>query len=163
MWKPLHSAVANNFSQDTVSKHLQITDAMISSTSAAIPIAIGHKPGTFGRITNGGWSPPFRERLKTGMYCPLFDGLPGARRKDWLKRLQVEDIIPQNSLREWAREARKSGPKKQKGRADCSGRGLLNFNPGDDLRSHTVARAVSSAQRGLTSVFGMGTGVTLAV
>jgi len=39
----------------------------------------------------------------------------------------------------------------------------LNFNPGDDLRSHTVARAVSSAQRGLTSVFGMGTGVTLAV
>jgi hypothetical protein len=41
--------------------------------------------------------------------------------------------------------------------------GLLNFNPGDDLRSHTVARAVSSARRGLTSVFGMGTGVTLAV
>jgi hypothetical protein len=39
----------------------------------------------------------------------------------------------------------------------------LYFNPGDDLRSHTVARAVSSARRGLTSVFGMGTGVTLAV
>ena len=41
--------------------------------------------------------------------------------------------------------------------------GLFDFNPGDDLRSHTVARAVSSARRGLTSVFGMGTGVTLAV
>ena len=41
--------------------------------------------------------------------------------------------------------------------------GLFYFNPGDDLRSHTVARAVSSARRGLTSVFGMGTGVTLAV
>ena len=41
--------------------------------------------------------------------------------------------------------------------------GLFDFNPGDDLRSHTVARAVSSAQRGLTSVFGMGTGVTLAI
>jgi hypothetical protein len=41
--------------------------------------------------------------------------------------------------------------------------GLFEFNPGDDLRSHTVARAVSSARRGLTSVFGMGTGVTLAV
>ncbi len=39
----------------------------------------------------------------------------------------------------------------------------LDFNPGDDLRSHTVTRAVSSARRGLTSVFGMGTGVTLAV
>src|ERR1700684_356297 len=43
-----------------------------------------------------------------------------------------------------------------------SGR-LFYFNPGDDLRSHTVARAVSSAQRGLTSVFGMGTGVTPAI
>ena len=40
---------------------------------------------------------------------------------------------------------------------------LLYINPGDDLRSHTVTHAVSSALRGLTSVFGMGTGVTLAV
>ena len=34
------------------------------------------------------------------------------------------------------------------------------FNPGDDLLSHTVASAVPSALRGLTTVFGMGTGVT---
>ena len=34
---------------------------------------------------------------------------------------------------------------------------------GDHLISHTISRAVPSAQRGLTSVFGMGTGVTLAV
>jgi hypothetical protein len=40
---------------------------------------------------------------------------------------------------------------------------FCDFYPGGDLRSHTVTRAVSSAQRGLTSVFGMGTGVTLAV
>src|ERR1700675_1581195 len=39
----------------------------------------------------------------------------------------------------------------------------LNFNPGGDLRSRAVTRAVSSALQGLTSVFGMGTGVTLAV
>jgi hypothetical protein len=32
---------------------------------------------------------------------------------------------------------------------------------GDDLLSHAVARAVSSALRGLTAVFGMGTGVAL--
>jgi len=32
--------------------------------------------------------------------------------------------------------------------------------PGGDLLSHTATRAVSSALRGLTSVFGMGTGVT---
>src|SRR5712692_8645854 len=39
----------------------------------------------------------------------------------------------------------------------------FEINPGGDLRSHTVTRAVSSALRGLTSVFGMGTGVTPAV
>ena len=33
-------------------------------------------------------------------------------------------------------------------------------NPGGDLLSHTVTRAVPSAVEGLTSVFGMGTGVT---
>jgi hypothetical protein len=34
----------------------------------------------------------------------------------------------------------------------------FEFIAGDHLISHTVARAVPSAQRGLTSVFGMGTG-----
>ncbi len=34
----------------------------------------------------------------------------------------------------------------------------LRNNAGDHLISHTVSRAVPSAQRGLTSVFGMGTG-----
>src|SRR5882672_909846 len=34
-------------------------------------------------------------------------------------------------------------------------------NPGDFLLSHAVTRAVPSAPAGLTSVFGMGTGVTL--
>ena len=39
----------------------------------------------------------------------------------------------------------------------------FRINPGNDLVSHAVAHAVPSAQRGLTSVFGMGTGVTLSV
>ena len=39
--------------------------------------------------------------------------------------------------------------------------GLAFNNPGGFLLSHAVARAVPSAPRGLTSVFGMGTGVTL--
>src|SRR5665213_564671 len=38
-----------------------------------------------------------------------------------------------------------------------------DYYAGDHLISHTLTRAVPSAQRGLTSVFGMGTGVTLAV
>jgi hypothetical protein len=37
------------------------------------------------------------------------------------------------------------------------------FYAGDDLRSHTLSRAVPSALRGLTSVFGMGTGGSPAV
>ena len=39
--------------------------------------------------------------------------------------------------------------------------GLWLNNPGDFLLSHAVTRAVPSAPAGLTSVFGMGTGVTL--
>jgi TPP-dependent indolepyruvate ferredoxin oxidoreductase alpha subunit len=39
--------------------------------------------------------------------------------------------------------------------------GLFNKIPCGDLLSHTVTRAVPSALRGLTSVFGMGTGVAL--
>src|SRR5206468_12407998 len=39
-------------------------------------------------------------------------------------------------------------------------RGALRFTPGGDLLSHTVSRAVPSALEGLTSLFGMGRGVT---
>ena len=38
--------------------------------------------------------------------------------------------------------------------------GLFNFNLGNVLLSHTVSHAVPSALKGLTSVFGMGTGVS---
>jgi hypothetical protein len=38
--------------------------------------------------------------------------------------------------------------------------GLSRILPGDDLLSHALARAVPSALRGLTAVFGMGTGVS---
>jgi hypothetical protein len=35
-----------------------------------------------------------------------------------------------------------------------------DFDPGDDLLSHAATHAVPSALEGLTSVFGMGTGVS---
>jgi hypothetical protein len=38
--------------------------------------------------------------------------------------------------------------------------GLFIFNLGNVLLSHTVAHAVPSALKGLTSVFGMGTGIS---
>src|SRR5919197_567309 len=43
--------------------------------------------------------------------------------------------------------------------ADASKHRFSMINPGSDLLSHAVAHAVPSAQEGLTSVFGMGTGV----
>src|SRR5207247_8561668 len=43
----------------------------------------------------------------------------------------------------------------------CNPERASTNNPGVFLLSHAVARAVPSAPRGLTSVFGMGTGVTL--
>ena len=51
----------------------------------------------------------------------------------------------------------------QRKRAPTLARGALSQRiiPGSDLLSHTPAHAVPSAVAGLTSVFGMGTGVTL--
>ena len=48
----------------------------------------------------------------------------------------------------------------KKARRLNSSDGLQQNNPGSDLLSHAVAHAVPSAVEGLTSVFGMGTGVT---
>ncbi len=39
--------------------------------------------------------------------------------------------------------------------------GLFRGKAGDGLLSHPLSRAVPSALRGLTAVFGMGTGVAL--
>ena len=50
---------------------------------------------------------------------------------------------------------------KRKSPIDLSRSGLSMNNAGSDLLSHTVSHAVPSAVSGLTSVFGMGTGVTL--
>ena len=52
------------------------------------------------------------------------------------------------------------GPEKLKPAQLTTERASIN-NPGDFLLSHAVTRAVPSAPAGLTSVFGMGTGVTL--
>ena len=55
------------------------------------------------------------------------------------------------------------GRGRQKKRPSSLLEGLCKFYPGGVLLSHAVARAVSLAMRGLTAVFGMGTGVTLSL
>ena len=51
------------------------------------------------------------------------------------------------------------GPEKQTAHDFHMGR-TQKIIPGDDLLSHTLARAVPLALGGLTAVFGMGTGVS---
>jgi hypothetical protein len=53
-----------------------------------------------------------------------------------------------------------SEPKRKRPRSFLS---VAFINAGNDLLSHTLSRAVQSARRGLTSVFGMGTGGSPAV
>jgi hypothetical protein len=57
---------------------------------------------------------------------------------------------------------RSEGSLAQKGRGRSRWR-TASIYVGDDLLSHTLSRAVQSALRGLTSVFGMGTGISPAV
>ena len=57
---------------------------------------------------------------------------------------------------EWRKAGRRK-PQKQKDQTRRLGL-FVQFNAGDHLISHKVALAVPSAQRGLTSVFEMGTG-----
>ena len=58
-----------------------------------------------------------------------------------------------------ARVGRRDDGRVQKKRP-LTGSGPYNNNPGSDLLSHAVTHAVPSAVESLTSVFGMGTGVT---
>jgi hypothetical protein len=73
------------------------------------------------------------EREERSLHCGRDDGLRGNTRRKAKKAV----LITQN--------------------------GFFDFNSGDKLRSHIVARAVSWARRSLTSMFGIGTGVSLAV
>ena len=59
---------------------------------------------------------------------------------------------------EWVRKTLRRARPQTKG-PPAFARGL-RFTPGGDLLSHTVSRAVPSALEGLTSLFGMGRGVT---
>ena len=61
--------------------------------------------------------------------------------------------------------ARDRAAKTKKPAANATGSSgpKTKYYPGDVLLSHTVARAVPSALRGLTAVFGMGTGVALSL
>ena len=52
-------------------------------------------------------------------------------------------------------------PYKKKAREANFAGYFFGNNAGSDLLSHTLSHAVPSAVSGLTSVFGMGTGVTL--
>src|SRR5882724_6862316 len=98
----------------------------------------------------------FRPRLAAGVISPLRFAItspPSGCEED----LHLQAVDHARHIK------KKAGLKLRPAFSLAIAKRSTEFNPGGDLRSHTVARAVSSAQRGLTTVFGMGTGVTLAV
>src|SRR5262249_36649344 len=110
--------------------------------------------------------------------CVGRSGLPGglvhhARRAD-----RGPDCGPFGGVGTWRGRASRDGEltKPTQGVGNCmpttccrrtrksprtGARGLVRFTAGSDLLSHAVSHTVPSAVAGLTSVFGMGTGVTL--
>ena len=56
---------------------------------------------------------------------------------------------------------RRRDPENDEERQPCGAALFVQMNPGDVLLSQGITPQVPSALRGLTSVFGMGTGVTL--
>ena len=80
--------------------------------------------------------------------------------------LELLSLFPAGSIRLQRAALRTSGilhPCTAKAPPGLPRWGSFSKIPCGDLLSHTVTHAVPSAQRGLTSVFGMGTGVTLSV
>ena len=99
---------------------------------------------------------PFVEIMPAATYSPT--QFP----TQWLCLLLVASLLAGGSRR-WA-EHGSTNPQSQslieKARRSLD-IGPFGITAGSDLLSHTVSHAVPSAVSGLTSVFGMGTGVTL--
>src|ERR1700691_1223359 len=93
-----------------------------------------------------------------GGMVPVFGDLKRASDE---KMDRVEDQDQSQNQRQRTGVSALHEHKSGKGQSDFSDWPL--FNAGNYLLSHTLSRAVPSAQRGLTSVFGMGTGGTPAV
>ena len=92
------------------------------------------------------------EKARTGS-APQARLLAGSRSANKLCFTPIREARPQAGLPINPTAGKKLGPKV------ISTLGP-NFTPGNDLLSHRVAPAVSSAHEGLTTVFGMGTGVS---
>ena len=85
------------------------------------------------------------------------DGFHCDPEAPWVSRAEREDHVPRTGVAGTSRAGRRRDQKKGPTRFLASG---LVITPGSDLLSHKVTLAVPSAVEGLTSVFGMGTGVT---
>ena len=75
------------------------------------------------------------------------------------RRIPVEAAVEAGE--KWSGGRPDFGRTEEKVRRSGPERRTFRKIPGSDLLSHTPADAVPSAVAGLTSVFGMGTGVTL--
>src|SRR5258708_1909910 len=104
--------------------------------------------------------------MPVGTIVLVYDKVSFVPAKEWVENPRLKQAALLSALTddpEPAEEVKtKSGSSAiKKARSKMIRAGLRLNNPGDFLLSHTVSRAVPSAPAGLTSVFGMGTGVTL--
>ena len=105
--------------------------------------------------------------LKLGTIVLVYDKVSFVSARDWaenprLKQAALLNIAATDDIYQTEVSKTKSTfVVNKKARAKIIRAGLRLNNPGGFLLSHAVAHAVPSAPRGLTSVFGMGTGVTL--
>jgi L,D-transpeptidase catalytic domain/Putative peptidoglycan binding domain len=104
--------------------------------------------------------------MPVGTIVLVYDKVSFVSAKSWAENPRLRQAVLLSALAndtEPANEIKtKSGSLAiRKARSKTIRAGLRLNNPGDFLLSHTVSHAVPSAPAGLTSVFGMGTGVTL--
>jgi L,D-transpeptidase-like protein/putative peptidoglycan binding protein len=102
--------------------------------------------------------------LTLGTIVLVYDKVSFVSAKSWAENPRLKQAALLSALandNEPANEITTRSVVNKKARSKIIRAGLRLNNPGDFLLSHTVSRAVPSAPAGLTSVFGMGTGVTL--
>jgi peptidoglycan hydrolase-like protein with peptidoglycan-binding domain len=102
--------------------------------------------------------------LTLGTIVLVYDHVSFVSARSWAENPRLKQAALMSALTndtEPANEIKSRSVVIKKARSKIIRAGLRLNNPGDFLLSHTVSRAVPSAPAGLTSVFGMGTGVTL--
>ena len=131
--------------------------ARVVKSTVGCAAGIGGRPASDPRYFLGGMSVGTKSRCRER---GVADSRPRCSGLTW-QGGQATARDPRFAIPRTGPEPESPVPKTKSPRHPKMTRALLGRNtPGSDLLSHALAHAVPSAVEGLTSVFGMGTGVT---